>query len=118
MNKLILLTVLLASGCAGRRFYAAPVIEVVVINDCPGSSLLVDSIEGEEARLPYGGRALVILPRPFFRGDGQLVMSARGFGQRGEYLGSETRHFWVGNLSRQEVWQVRFLLGGPGCLSR
>ncbi|OHA92328.1 MAG: hypothetical protein A3J09_02535 [Candidatus Zambryskibacteria bacterium RIFCSPLOWO2_02_FULL_51_21] len=112
------LAALLATGCAvkGRKFYFTPVAEVAVINDCRGAAtLIVESIDEVVARLGYGERGRVILPRPYGGSDGQMILTVRGQSITGIYLGSDSRTFYVYDRSRQEVWQVRYLTGGAGC---
>ncbi len=117
MKKLFVLALVAVamSGCAGRKFYFYPVVQVVVINDCPGSRLEVTSVQRDKVMLAHGEQGLMILERGSRRNEGSLVLTARGTDGGGRYLGSASRTFYVGYRAREDYWQVRNLVGGLGC---
>ncbi|MBI1974547.1 MAG: hypothetical protein HYS51_01700 [Candidatus Zambryskibacteria bacterium] len=129
MKKLFLLltlVVLMTSGCAARmaggrsyNFNFFPTVDVVVTNDCVNSTIYVKSPRENETAITYGNTATLILQR--YPGDDySLLLSARGVGIDGAYLGSDSRHFYVGqNGRREEAWHVQYLQGGQrSCYAR
>ncbi|MFZ2484516.1 MAG: hypothetical protein WAX80_01200 [Minisyncoccia bacterium] len=107
---------IITSGCAGRKFYFFPVVQVQIINDCPGATLTVESVQGDKIILAHGEQDLMILEPGSNRADNQKVLTARGVDGTGRYLGSDTRTFYVGQGgAREDHWQVRYLTGGLGC---
>ncbi len=107
------------SGCASTnttryRFRWWQGVDIMVVNDCRGADLTLSSMNGTEGVIPYGGERRVVLERRM-AGSRELVLTARGFSGGGEYLGSASQRYHLGNQSRQEVWHVRHLSGGAGC---
>jgi hypothetical protein len=106
---------IVASGCAGRKFYIHPTVEVGVINDCPGSVLTVVALNGDKTIVPYGDMKHVVLEQGWGH-DRRIVLTARGVNRGGLYMGSASRIFTTTQRGTDDkVWQIRSLTGGLGC---
>ena len=111
-----LLVAALVSGCAARSFTLFPTGHIVVMNDCPGSILIVSSINREEGRIRYGDKTYVSLAS---LGPSYRYLTAQGVdATTGTPLGSTSQPF---SLSTEPygpdeyVWHVSSLQGGIGC---
>ncbi len=119
MKKLfaLALVAIAASGCGGTlssyRFNAFPTVYVEVVNSCFASTVFIKSPGGKEMPVRYGESSTAILERNFGSRDSQVVLTARGIGNDGTYLGSSSRTFYTGySGGRQDSWQITYLQGG------
>lgn len=120
---LIVLAVLTASGCAARGFRLEwfPTIYVNVVNNCKDSVLLVALPYGGEVKIPYTGIERIKLQSYRHLAGVQtssystsLMLTARGFGRDGVFLGSASQTFNPGQSGRthDRDWRVYNLQGG------
>ncbi len=114
------LIALATSGCATTGtgtsnrygFNWFPTIDVVVINDCANSTIFVKPSRGVETAIKFGNSETIILSR-YPGQDDQLLLSVRGVGDEGSYLGSDSRTFYAGQRGRrEEAWHIVYLRGG------
>lgn len=113
---LIAFVALATSGCAGtissHRFSMFPTVYVEVVNNCFASTVHVKSPGGGEVAIRYGSSTTVILER-HLGNESQMVLTARGIGDDGTYLGSSARPFSTGYRGgRQDYWLIQSLQGG------
>lgn len=118
MKKIFLVALITfaTSGCTGTissfRFSMFPTVYVEVVNNCFASTIYVKSPGGGEMAIRYGGSATVVLER-YLGNESQVVLTVRGIGDDGVYLGSSARTFYTGySGGRQDHWLVLSLQGG------
>ena len=106
------------SGCAvitypdgsTRHFMLLQVGVIVrVVNNC-APYIDLERVDGIVVRgLPYGGSTTVAMQSTPFRGSNRrMPLTAKGYTQNREYLGSATREFHVSTYegTREEAWEV------------
>lgn len=104
----------------GFGFYQVGVT-VRVVNNC-APFLDLERVDGVEVKgLLYGSSATIhMTSAPFSGSQRQMSLTAKGYSQNQEYLGSATKIFHVSTHqgSREEVWEVdrlRLPNGRGGC---
>ena len=125
MKKLFVLALIVAatavSGCAGHRIEWFPTVYVNVVNNCKSSVLLVTLPYGGEVQIPYGGLMKIKLQSYSHLSavsgsvrSNSLMLTARGFGSDGAFLGSASQQFNTGQSGRtyDRDWLVNNLQGG------
>ncbi len=133
MKKFFLLTLvaLVTSNCATTGIVGGPMrtvampqvgVRVHVVNNCAPTLDLESDGRVEVKGVPYGASAIVSLSsRPFSGSSRGLFLVAKGYTLKSEYLGSETRQFYVSIYegTREEVWEINYLRlpsGRGGCV--
>ncbi|MEX2013835.1 MAG: hypothetical protein WD896_00580 [Parcubacteria group bacterium] len=134
MFRLVVVTliVLVTSGCVaipvggpnGAQLYILYQVGVVVsvVNNCApwldGEATSGTTFQG----LPYGSSTTVpLISAPFGGSYRSMVMTVKGYNEKREYLGSQTREFYVSTYdgSRSTVWVIDRLdlpKGRGGCV--
>lgn len=109
------------SGCASvQPIQLVPTVFVNVVNNCQDSVVHLTLPYGDTVKIPYRGVAKVSLRSySHLAGIGRsygnsLMMTARGFGLDGVYLGSASRSFSPGYSGRapDRDWLIYNLQGG------
>ncbi len=95
---------------------------VRVVNNCT-PKMDFETINGVVLKdLPYGGSQTILMQSmPFSGSNRYLSLVAKGKTDKGEYLGSVVKRFYVNTYqgSRQEIWEISTLRlpgGRGGCL--
>src|SRR3989344_586312 len=121
MKKLIfLLLVLVSTGCvrytADGRMRTAIMLQVGVVvrvvNNC-APMLDLERVNGPAVTgLAYGQSTTIpLVSTPFTGSNRRMPLTVKGFTLKNEYLGSDTREFYVNTHegTREEVWEINHL---------
>lgn len=114
------LLVLLTAACSvatssGERleFNIVPTLKLAVTNNCYRSVVYVRTPQGAEVAVPYGNVVTVSIRQYNPSNDNRnMVVTARGVGTDGLYLGSAERSVYLQSGTRYEAWSISYLRDG------
>jgi hypothetical protein len=114
------LLILLATACSvatssGERleFNIVPTLKLAVTNNCYRSTVYVRTPQGAEVAVPYGNVVTVSI-REYnpSNNNRNTVVTARGVGTDGLYLGSARKSVYLASGTSHDEWTISYLQDG------